>query len=91
MAQQDGPWADGVDPELLGLMEEAYADMEKVWRWINSETAPGGPPGHRPRASLLRARARVAAARAYLWALDGDTDPAESQVNRCSTGPEERP
>jgi len=62
--------AERVEPGLATLLEDAHADLGRVCAWMEGEALPGGP-------ALLvkRARARLAAVRAYLSALDEELPP----------------
>lgn len=57
-------------PEVATLLADAHADLGRVCAWMEGEALPGGP-------ALLvhRARARLAAVRAYLAALDEELPP----------------
>lgn len=62
--------AAGLEPGLSALLDEAHADLGRVCAWMEGEALPGGP-------ALLvkRARAGLAAVRAYLDALDEELPP----------------
>lgn len=59
-----------LDPGLGALLDAAHADLGRVCAWMEGESLPGGP------ARLVkRARAGLAAVRAYLDALDEELPP----------------
>lgn len=61
--------------DVTGLLEDAGADLTRVFAWLDGEAAPAGPL-----ALVCRARARVAAVAAYLRAVD-EVPPPDGEAD----------